>query len=295
VPDDPPVVKTRCLLSPGVVRVTYADPASFEKAQREELSKGRLYVACGEAAPRGTVALFLEVPGRPPERRRAEVVMVAGAEQARAWGLAPGFALALAKEAAPVAVATSPGRTAATLLANLEPKANDAYALLGLTPEAEMSEVRHALTRREQELSQARLNADPGQAARLQALQARLAQVRGEIGEPLARARHDGRCGHFRAVARALASGLTAEQLGMLHADFAVCQPERVKRAAEEARAAEMHQRVRDLARAASMYEHALSLDPLDLSLQQRYWALKRAMSSPSAALRLTHEPSARP
>ncbi len=174
------------------------------------------------------------------------------------------------------AAAPVSGQTAAALLlAELEPTSGH-YALLGVAPDAEMAQLRAALERRAGELEAAGRGAGGEQRGRLEVLSQRLARARTELGDPAARARHDGFSGNYQGVARALFAGMLTGQLEALHAEYAARFPDKVQLASEVGRAAELCVQMHELPRALAMLEHALQNDPLERSLHDRFWALKR-------------------
>jgi serine/threonine-protein kinase len=114
-------------------------------------------------------------------------------------------------------------------------------------------------------------------------MRARVEKAADLLGHPRQRIEHDAWRGNYSGVARCISSGLTATEIESLRARYLLAHPgvearERIH--STTASAWESQSRI-DLALAE--YEKALAANPLNLQLQQRYWALKQRGAKPAS------------
>jgi tetratricopeptide (TPR) repeat protein len=86
----------------------------------------------------------------------------------------------------------------------------------------------------------------------------------------------DAETGNFRGVARCISAGLTVTTLEEHRARFLARHPGAEAKSHVRAVTARAYEGKGQRAQALESYELALELDPLNLGLQQRYWALRQ-------------------
>jgi eukaryotic-like serine/threonine-protein kinase len=223
-----------------------------------------------------------------------DVVRLRTPEEARVWGLGPGFLLLFAEPSEDIhgmvaraqahAAEPAPDAELARLLSRASSCAEDPYALLALPPHADFAEVlqRAALVERRLEpFAQRPLPLEQRQA--LEALRERLEAARRTLGVPLARAGFDALRGNFRGVARCLAAGVPPSELERLRQAFLSTRPATAARARELFDEAIMLEAQRVLDTALARYAEALSVDPLNVSLHRYYHSLMQRLRSTAA------------
>jgi serine/threonine-protein kinase len=267
-----------------------------------DLSRGGAFLCTDGALPplRSRVALTLELQDRLLPCA-AEVVRHVPAEQANSWGMRAGFAIQfidLCPEMREALDTLGQGPTPAPLRASkplpddahaeallgalLRHMSADPYRLLSLSPDATFDDVRH-------NVRTVQRNLETIAARPLSARQVRdLAEVRSRVeraadllGHPRHRIEHDARNGNYPGVARCIASGLTATEIESQRARYLQARPGAEMRGRVHATNAFNSETHGQIDSALEEYEKALSADPLNLPLQQRYWSLKRRDSRP--------------
>ena len=175
---------------------------------------------------------------------------------------------------------------AEALLAMLLQRMNsDPYVLLSLPQDATFDDVRqHARAAITALDNIATRPLSARQAKDLAEMRSRVEKAAELLGHPRQRIEHDAWRANYPGVARCISSGLTATEIEALRARYLQAHPgaearERIH--STTAAAWEAQSRV-DLALAE--YEKALTADPLNLSLQQRYWSLKQRGAKPAAS-----------
>jgi serine/threonine-protein kinase len=93
---------------------------------------------------------------------------------------------------------------------------------------------------------------------------------------------YDALLGNFRGVEICLAAGLTVTQLEGLRRDFLLRRPNAAGTARVHILTGNAYERNGQLARAVESYERGLAVDPLDLTLLQRYRAVRRILGQRS-------------
>src|SRR5262249_15400223 len=96
------------------------------------------------------------------------------------------------------------------------------------------------------------------------------------IATPVRRVELDAEAGNFRGVARCISAGLTVTVLEQHRARFLATHPRADARAQVQAASAPGYQSRGQPAQALESYDRAVELDPLNLGLQQRFWALRQ-------------------
>jgi eukaryotic-like serine/threonine-protein kinase len=264
-----------------------------------ELNRAGLFLrADGNLPPVfSRVALSVSHPSlRHPLAAAAEVVRLVTSADATAFRMVPGIALQLVDVApevraafaalaggvrgrpAPAAsVPSGPGAPEARL-AVLEARAKGGpYALLRLPPDAELSEIRHAVRGLREELEALRAHPlAPAHPARALALLGRIDAAQAEIAAPAARLVFDARRGNWRGVRRCLAAGVPAALVEARRQELLAADPARAAEAQRQLARAQGARRLGNAAAAAAAWEAALAADPLDVSALDGYVAWRR-------------------
>ncbi|MFL5349812.1 MAG: protein kinase domain-containing protein [Hyalangium sp.] len=287
----PVELPARVVLRPGAVP---------ERLVCSDIARGGLFLRTqGELPPLfSRVQVTLEL-ARGLLTSTCEVVRLVTPEQALLWGMAPGFGVQFVEPPADFKAAVAQllkGGTGNTPLAVQAPAAGDAeathqmeayranlqkdhYSLLALQPDANLETVRARARMALAELEG--LRGRPLSPPQRSSLEAVLTRVR-DAGETLAnvprRAMYDALLGNFRGVESCLAAGLTATQMESLRRDFLAKRPNAAGTARVHILTGNAFEKNGQLDRAVEAYERGLVVDPLDLSLLQRYRAVRRAM-----------------
>ena len=117
-------------------------------------------------------------------------------------------------------------------------------------------------------------------AEKLATLRRRIDDAADALATPSRRVGIDVELGNFRGVARCLAAGLPLAELERLHRTYLVTRPWAVKAVRRSIHRAATLEANRAYAEALAAYEEALTADPLDFALHQRYLALRRELAS---------------
>jgi serine/threonine protein kinase len=276
------------------LRVQLAGEPQARSFPASELTRGGVYLESGPPLPAPLARALVSVPDGDSASSPvpAEVVRVVQPAEAKAWGMAAGFALqflpstpaeraALERLAggAPATPRAEPSdESAAALLEALEAhSAGTHYEFLGLPPDAELKEVQSRARALRVQLEGLRgRKLSPRHAALVAPLLARVAFAADVIGVASERLAYDARSGNHLGVARCIASGLPEALLAQRRLEFLRERPgseARVRQCLSRAKVARAVGNV-DFARA--QYEEALAADPLDLDIHREYWALRR-------------------
>jgi serine/threonine protein kinase len=283
------------------VLVTAAPGATPERLTCSDLSRGGMFLCTDRALP--PLLFRLEVALEHPDGQltcACEVVRHVKAEEARGWGMAPGFGVQFVEPSVPFKAAVAHlmlGLPLNTLRPPTDPAAEaeaeraiapydersieDLYAFLALPPETGCEEVRlrarrvsHALERlRERPIS-------PLLRARVDTVLDRVRKASETLGHPRRRAAYDAERGNFHGVAHCLAAGLTITQLEELRRDFLARRPQTQGPLRLHLATAKAHEQAGLFLHAREAYERALILDPLSLELHRQYLAVCRKPSS---------------
>jgi serine/threonine-protein kinase len=224
----------------------------------------------------------------------AEVVRHVTAAEAQAWKMTPGLALQFAgappeARAALARLADDARREPAG--ARAAPTAADAdagldalearrdggpYALLGLAPDAEFSDVRRAVRVLREELEALRVHPlGPDHPRRATALLVAIAAAHDALATPAARLAHDARRGNHAGVERCLQAGVPEAIVEARRRDLLGAEPARAAEAARQLARAEMARKLGNTRAAAEAYEAALRADPLDRRAREGWAALR--------------------
>jgi serine/threonine protein kinase len=271
-----------------------------------DLSRAGTFLCTDGALPplRSRVALTLELQGQHLPCT-GEVVRHVTPAQAVSWGMRAGFAVQFVELSAevrdtlalmlqgqtPAPVKPAPVRPddprADGLLEQLQQRmSSDPYVLLGLPLDATFDAVRQSVRnlQRSVEAIAARPLSDR-QASRLAELRARIEKASSVLGQPQPRVAHDAARANFAGVARCISSGLTATELESVRARYLLARPGTEVRERIHTTTATAWEAQGKIELALTEYEKALTADPLNLQLHQRYWNLKRRDPRPVSAV----------
>ncbi|HYQ81228.1 MAG TPA: PilZ domain-containing protein, partial [Anaeromyxobacteraceae bacterium] len=283
--------------------VRAAEGAEPRRLAASELTRGGVYLRAEGWLPpmfaRLKVALDRPAPDGPLELA-AEVVRQVSPQDAAAWRMDPGFAVqfvdlsaeqrgALARlvDGAPrrgqAPPTPPPGEevhdvAAAALVRDLHSRSSGShYDLLGIPPDAEFTEVRSRAKALRAQLEALRGRPmPPEQAGQVGPLLERLEMALAVLASPGERLAYDAHRGNHLGVARCVASGLNPALVEARRRDFLGEHPGAEEKAQKHFVRAKVARAMGNDPAARAEYEAALATDPLNLDIQQAYWALKR-------------------
>ncbi len=286
-------VIARLSLSPG------AEPVRLACT---DLSRAGVFLCTDAALPplRARLPLTLELPGR-TLGFTGEVVRHVTPAQASAWKMNAGFAIQfveLSAEAREVLSRMAQGQNpppaapsaaqddaqAESLLAMLQQRMNsDPYVLLSLPQDASFDDIRqHARAALNALENIATRPLSARQAKHLSEMRSRVEKASEALSLPRQRIEHDAWRGNYAGVARCISSGLTATELDALRVRFLQAHPGAEAKERIHATTASAWESQGKIDLALAEYEKALTHNPLNLQLQQRYWMLKQRGAKPT-------------
>ena len=261
-----------------------------------EVTHGGIFLRDDGPAPPlfSRVRVMVPVEGSRAVEVGGEVVRHVTAADAGRWKMPSGFAVQLrardaeqrsavgaleARLAAPPAHTPQPTQVPAPLaLHSLERRAAAGpYELLGAKLDAGVPEIRERARalRREIESLRARLPPEQ-QASRVPALLAQLDAAAALLGSPAERLMFDARRGNFHGVAHCVTAGTSPAVVEARRRTLLAQHPGKAEQAERHVARARVATKLGNATAAILEYEAALSADPLDLDIHQRYWNLKR-------------------
>jgi len=286
-----PAPSSAAMPTPVTFRGTLIIDGAARAVDLRDLSRAGVYVCVPEPLPALFTRVQVSLENPPGALTRAEVVRQVPELQARAWGFAAGVALQFLEHAPPFKEAVSrrlKGLAPLTpkgagdpeverILARARAAPTDPYARLGLVKDAEFDEVRSRWRELRTELDAVHSRgANPSQQDEARRLLARLNESVERIATPARRIETDAEAGNFRGVARCISAGLTVTMLEQHRARYLATHPGVDARAQIQAAAGRGFESSGQRVQALEAYERALELDPLNLGLQQRFWALRQ-------------------
>lgn len=229
----------------------------------------------------------------------AEVVRHVTPEQAKAWSMSAGFGVQFVdlkpehKEALTKLMAQKPVDGAEASNASqwepddaasqkvLEPWLKriqgDHYVVLALEPDAELEKVRTRGRELKREIDAMNLKMmSTKQKSHVKQILERIQQALDVLGVAAARLEYDGQRGNFRGVARCIWAGLTVTEIEQVRKRLLSRQPGAEASAQVQLLTAKAWEAEGTISKAITAYETALASDPLNVTLQQKYWALKK-------------------
>jgi serine/threonine protein kinase len=292
-------------LSNLVMRIAQGAGPKNARMACTDLSRAGAFLCTEGALPplRSRVTLTLELRDRPLPCT-GEVVRHVTPAQASSWGMRAGFAVQfvdLSVEARDTLARMTQGQTPAPVKASTvlpdDPQAeglleqlqqrmsSDPYVLLSLPLDATTDGVRQQV--RAVQRSVETVAARPlsvRQARHLAELRSRVEKASDLLGQPRQRIEHDAWRSNYAGVARCISSGLSAAELESVRARYLLAHPGAEVRGRIHAATASSWDAQGELTQALTEYEKALSVDPLNLQMHQRYWTLKRRDPRPSVS-----------
>jgi serine/threonine protein kinase len=269
----------------------------------QDISKGGMFLCTTEKLPAVFTRLKIKLPVAGDFECLCEVVRHVTAEQARAWNGSPGFGvqflemnlaqkeaiarmvqgLPAMKPAAAAVRAEGDDRVAMVALDKYAKRINgDHYVVLAVSPDAEFSEVKAHFREMKKELEE--LKARPlsaKQAEQIDTALLRVQQAADTIGVASKRIEFDANRANFRGVARCIAAGLTVSEIDAARRRFLDSHPGAETQAHVKFVTGNAYDNKGNSGLALENYESALHVDPLNLRIQQKYWALKRRAHEP--------------
>lgn len=285
---------------------TTAQGKALGKLRCQDISRGGVFLCSDGPLPPvfSRVNLVLEPPG-PALRLVAEVVRHVPADQARAWNMAPGFAvqfvdldknqrhelamlvkgLPTSRNPTPPSIVGDDPEASKALLQLQKRLGGDHYALLQTAQDAVPSEIRAQARQLQRELEA--LNQRPlseAQKAKVSAAMARLKEAVDTVGNLPRRLDYDANRKNFKGVARCLAAGLTVTVLEEARKRYLAEHPGAESTGLVQYTTATVYEASGGHEQARLALEAALTCDPLNLRFHQRYWALRKKEPSPRNA-----------
>ncbi|WP_224247781.1 serine/threonine-protein kinase [Hyalangium gracile] len=300
-PLTPPMAPSSPSAAPRVADVIawvgFPPGAESQRMACTALTRAGAFLCSDGALPalRSRVSLMLELNDRLLPCT-GEVVRHVLPAEAASWGMRAGFAIQFVNLSAelrdaldrlahghtpaplkPAKTLPDDPRAEALLGALLHHMSSDPYALLSLPQDATFDDVRNHV--RDIQRSVEAIAARPLSARQMRDLaevRSRVERAADLLGQPRQRIEHDARHGNYPGVARCISSGLTATEIETLRARYLQAHPGAEMRGRMHATSAASWEAQGKIDPALTEYEKALSADPLNLPLQQRYWSLKR-------------------
>ena len=298
VPPPPPTFTTSPAKGPAQPRFAAKFTADVETVEGRllgtltctDISRGGMFLAAESPLP----ALFSKVKITLTEgggMLLGEVVRHVTAEQAKAWGMSGGFGVQFVDltpvlrdtvtrliQGLPVSqmpkatVSASDDPETEKVLEHFRQRINgDHYVLIGVSTDAESSEVRTRAREAIHELERAgQATISSNQRSQLEAAIQRVKAAADVLGNPMHRAEFDANRGNFRGVMRCLQAGLTVVDLERLRTSHLAANPNASGGAYVKLLAANVYETKGQLREAVDAVEAALHLDPLNLTCHQR-------------------------
>jgi serine/threonine-protein kinase len=299
-PQAHPPLAAPATVAPPTARVLFDGESVPREFSATQLSRAGVYLESGAPLPAPFSRVSVAVPDGSDGASLVPAVVVRVVEpaEAKAWGMAAGFALQFdpstpAERAAlerlagvtPSTPRSEPSdESAAALLEVLNGKsAGTHYEFLGLPLDAELKDVQSRARSLRVQLEHLRGRKLSARHAGLVApLLTRVTFAADVVGVASERLAYDVRCGNLLGVARCIAAGLPEALLAQRRQEFLREHPGATERARKCLSRAKVARAVgnKDFARA--QYEEALTADPLDLDAHREYWALRREADGPA-------------
>ncbi|MCC6337911.1 MAG: protein kinase [Myxococcales bacterium] len=274
--------------------VSKLDGKSYGELDCTDISKGGMFLSTQGELPPVFTRLKIVIPPEKNLGLLGEVVRHVPADQAKAWGMAPGFGVQFVeltptlREAISRLVTGLPVqprveqppahvRSMDSVLLTYRDRVNgDHYVVLDVEPEANVAEIRGKADEALKALEGLKARAEAAQKAQLEAAIARVKTALDVLGAPGPRARYDANRGNYRGVAKCLLGGLGPLDLERLRQDFLVEHPSAAGSAHVKYLASKAYEARNQLKEALDACDAALKLDPLNLQLHQRHAGLAK-------------------
>jgi serine/threonine protein kinase len=273
------------------------DGKSLGELPCQDISRGGLFLCSETLRPAVFSRVTVKLPGH--LQVGAEVVRHVTPDQAKAWSMQPGFGVQfhgltpaqkdvidqLVKGLPLNSLTPAPRNVpddgvAAKVLEQWKKRINgDHYVVLALPDDADFADIRARgrELKRELEGLKGRPLSDPQQAMVDSALK-RVQAALDVVGHAAVRMSFDANRGNFRGVAKCIAAGLTVTEMEQQREKFIASHPGAENASQIGFLSGNAFEHANELSQALNSYEQALKQDPLNLKLQQRFWALKRKL-----------------
>jgi len=284
-------------------RVSSVGGAELFTANCTDISRGGMFI-CHEGPLPPLFTRFkvrLELPDRTLDCV-CEVVRHVSAREASAWHMSPGFGVQFMESSPAFKACIS--QVLETIRAPSSPtdvlkhyqavEEGDHYRLLQLSPNADFAEVKRVAQKARNELTSllsAPLTVTERQLA--QRMLERVGDAERTLGAEATRVEYDARKHNFRGVARCIDAGISPQELATARERYLSDQPRADNSSVTHLQAGSELERTGRLPEALSEYERGLAVDPLNLELQRKYWALHRKTIAPQRIPRAESHPSA--
>jgi serine/threonine-protein kinase len=264
----------------------------------QDISKGGMFLCSTDKLPPVFTRLKIKLPVAGNFECIAEVVRHVTAEQARAWNGSAGFgvqflelnlaqkeAVARMVQGLPALKATpapargeGDDRVATLALEKYAKRINgDHYVLLAVGNDAEFSEIKAHARDMKRELEELRTRPiSAKQAEQIENALTKVQQAVDIIGVATKRIEFDANRSNYRGVARCIAAGLTVSEIDAARKRFLESHPGAETQGHVKFVTGNAYDNKGNSGLALENYESALHVDPLNLRIQQKYWALKR-------------------
>jgi serine/threonine-protein kinase len=283
------------------VRVYDLPGNQFRTLKCTDVSKGGMFLHTDGALPamfaRFKVALQL------PDGEfslKSEVVRHVTADQSKAWNMPVGFGVQFIEltpaqrddlvnlarglprwQSAVQRADEKDDPKADELLATLKKRSGSAshYEVLGVVDDIDFPDVRARGREAKKTLVEARARPlSQKQRDLADAIEKRLDEAMAVLSQPRARLEYDGARANWKGIARCISGGVSVSELDAARRKYLATR-ERVEGTAHlHFTTASAWESQREFVRAQAEFEKALTLDPLNLALHQRYQALRRTM-----------------
>jgi len=278
------------------------DGGSLGNFACEDISKGGMFLCSDRAMPAVFSRVKVIIPSANNMGLLAEVVRHVPPDQAKAWGMSPGFgvqfldltpsvrdAIARLMQGLPANAVVQPPppptpsvATEVKLEMILERYRDlvkgDHYVLLGAAIDADFNELRKRGTDALKDLEKLRASSSEAQVAQVDAAVARVKGAVDVLTQPFTRAEFDANRGNAKGVARAIAAGLSVMDLEKLRSAHLAAHPGVAGSAHVKLLASKGFEAKAQWKEALEACEAALQIDPLNLLLHQRLAVLAKRL-----------------
>ena len=295
-----PITKTPAPTHPRhearfAAEVLGADGKSLGALPCQDISRGGLFLCSEKLRPAVFTRVTVKLPGHTDVL--AEVVRHVTPDQAQAWNMQPGFGVQFLNLTAaqkdvvdqlvkgrPLSSVTPAPRNvtddviAKRVLDQWHKRINgDHYVVLALPDDADFADIRARGRELKRELEGLKTRPlSDAQAAMVDSSLKRVQAALDVVGHASARMEFDANRGNYRGVAKCIAAGLTVTEMEQLRERYLNAHSGAESSAHIKFISGNAFENANDVPQALSSYEQALKVDPLNLKIQQRYWALRR-------------------
>lgn len=276
--------------------VSKLDGTVLGELECTDISRGGMFLTTEGDMPAVFTRLKVVIPSQGNLGLLGEVVRHVPSDQARAWGMAPGFGLQFVEVTPPLRdlIArlvqglpvqpradrpASAVRSVESMLHSYRDRVNgDHYVVLGAAADEDSVEIRRRGEAALKELEMFKTSAEAAQRAQLEAAISRVRTAIEVLGVPQVRARYDANRGNHRGIARCLVTGLGPLDLERLRQEFLLEHPSAAGSAHVKYLASKAYEARHQMKEAFDACDAALKIDPLNLQLHQRIAAIAKRL-----------------